>query len=52
MLKTTTVRLDQDLDKKLAEYAKQEDLSKNQVVKRAIRKLVEQEGKDEPKKTG
>lgn len=40
MLKTTTIRLPVDLDKELAEYAKEKELSKNQVIKKAIRKLI------------
>ncbi|MEG0830469.1 MAG: hypothetical protein RSD88_07435 [Anaerovoracaceae bacterium] len=35
------MRQDEDLNNKLVEYAKQEELSKNQVVRKAIRKLIE-----------
>lgn len=38
--KTTTVRFPPDLDKALTEYAKREDMSKNQVMKKAVRLLV------------
>lgn len=41
-MKTTTVRLPPELDKKLTEYAKEEELSKNQVVKKALRKLLDE----------
>lgn len=40
-MKTTTIRIDSDLDKRLTEYAKAEDISKNQAVKRAIRVLLQ-----------
>lgn len=40
-MKTTTIRLTEELDKQLTEFAKKSDLSKNQVVKKAIRELLE-----------
>ena len=45
--KTLTVRLPADLDDMLTKWAKENDLSKNQVIKAAIRKLLkEQREKD------
>lgn len=41
-MKSWTVRLPDDLDKQLTEYAKVEEMSKNQVVKRAIKKFLEE----------
>lgn len=38
-MKTSTIRLPSDLDEKLTQYAKQKELSKNQVVKQALRML-------------
>lgn len=47
MNKTLTVRLPADLDNALTKWAKENDLSKNQVIKAAIRKLLkEQREKD------
>ncbi len=40
---------DKELDEKLSSYAKREELSKNQVVKKAIRNLVEAPEEDVPK---
>lgn len=39
-MKTTTVRFPPELDKQLTEYAKREDISKNQAMKKAVRLLV------------
>lgn len=41
-MKSWTVRLPDDLDKQFTEYAKVEEMSKNQVVKRAIKKFLEE----------
>lgn len=38
-MKKFTIRLDDDLDKKLEEYAKQNDMSKNKVIRKLIREL-------------
>lgn len=38
----TTVRFPPELDKQLTEYAKKEELSKNQVIKKALRDLFSQ----------
>lgn len=40
MQKITTLRLPVELDKRLTEYAKEKELSKNQVVKMAIRQWL------------
>lgn len=40
-MKTTTIRINEDLDKRLSIYAQQNDLSRNQVIKIALRKLLE-----------
>lgn len=37
----TTVRMPPDLAQALAEYAKREDMSKNQAIKKAVRLLIE-----------
>ena len=42
-MKTTTIRIPQELDKKLTEYAKEQDLSKNQVVRLALKRLFLQD---------
>ena len=42
----TTVRLSEDLNKQLSEYAKNEELSKNQVIKRVIKKFLEESERD------
>lgn len=39
-MKVITARLPDELDKQLAEYAKQEDISKNQAIKKAVRLLL------------
>ena len=39
-MKTTTIRITEDLDKHLTAYAKEHDLSRNQVIKIALRKLL------------
>lgn len=38
-MKTTTIRISEELDRCLTMYAKQNDLSRNQVIKIALRKL-------------
>jgi len=40
-MKTTTIRLSSELDNKLNSYAKEKELSKNQVVKQALRNLLD-----------
>lgn len=40
MTKTITVRLPADLNEKLTERAKKEDISKNQAIKAAVRKWL------------
>lgn len=45
-MKTTTVRMQLELNKQLEEYAKQNDLSKNQVVKLALRELFKKQKKN------
>ncbi len=47
--KVTTIRISMELDEKLSSYARREELSKNQVVKRAIRNLVEAPENNVPK---
>lgn len=42
-MKATTVRLPPELDKELTDYAKREELSKNQAIKKAIRGLLKVE---------
>lgn len=44
-MKVITVRLPEELEKQLAEYAKKEDMSKNQVIKKALRLLMQAENK-------
>lgn len=39
-MKTTTIRINEELDKHLTAYAKKHDLSRNQVIKIALRKLL------------
>ena len=39
-MKTTTIRISDDLDRLITEYARQNDISKNQAIKDAIRKLL------------
>ena len=46
MTKTTTVRLPDDLDRQLTERAKEEDLSKNQAIKAAVRKWLREKRDD------
>ena len=45
-MKTTTMRINDELDKHLSMYAKQNDLSRNQVIKIALRKLFADEQLD------
>lgn len=40
-ISTTTVRFPPDLAQALADYAKREDMSKNQAIKKAVRLLIE-----------
>lgn len=40
-MKTLTARLPDELDKQLTDYAKAEDMSKNQVIKKALRLLMQ-----------
>ena len=40
-MKTTTVRIPEELDRELSEYASRKGISKNQAMKKAIRDLVE-----------
>lgn len=42
-MKITTIRLPLDLDKQLTNYAKANELSKNQVIKYALRILLKLE---------
>lgn len=44
-MKVITARLPDELDKWLTEHAKQEDMSKNQVIKKALRLLMQSEDK-------
>ena len=46
MTKTTTIRLPDDLDRQLTERAKEEDLSKNQAIKAAVRKWLKEKKSD------
>ena len=46
MTKTTTVRLPDDLDRQLTERAKEEDLSKNQAIKAAVRRWLKDKKDD------
>lgn len=48
-MKTTTMRINDELDKRLFMYAKQNDLSRNQVIKIALRKLFADEQPDKLK---
>ncbi len=41
-----TVRLPADLDEKLTERAKEEDMSKNQAIKAAVRKWLKDKADD------
>lgn len=43
-LKKMTVRLLPDLDAELTDYAKREDISKNQAIKKAVRGLLKSKG--------
>lgn len=40
-MKITTIRIPEELDRDLTEYANKEELSKNQVIKKAIRNMVQ-----------
>ena len=46
MTKAITVRLPADLDEKLTERAKEEDMSKNQAIKAAVRKWLREKAED------
>lgn len=46
MTKAITVRLPADLDEKLTERAKEEDMSKNQAIKAAVRKWLKEKADD------
>ena len=46
MTKVITVRLPADLDEKLTERAKEEDMSKNQAIKAAVRKWLREKADD------
>ena len=46
MTKAITVRLPADLDEKLTERAKKEDISKNQAIKAAVRKWLRDKAND------
>ena len=46
MTKAITVRLPADLDEKLTERAKEEDMSKNQAIKAAVRKWLREKRDD------
>ena len=50
-MKTTTIRIPEDLDKELVEYASKKDISKNQAVKKAIRNLVKSEKEESQNET-
>jgi len=50
-MKTTTVRFPPELDKALAEYAKREDISKNQAMKKAVKLLLAKTSKESEVKT-
>jgi len=41
VMKITTIRIPEELDRDLTEYANKEELSKNQVIKKAIRNMVQ-----------
>lgn len=42
-MKITTIRIPDELDRQITIYAEKKDLSKNQVVKEALRKLFRDE---------
>ena len=44
-MKVITARLPDELDEQLAEYAKREDMSKNQAIKKAVRLLLQSDKK-------
>lgn len=44
-MKNMTIRLSDDLNDKLKRYADEQELSKNQVVKQALKRLFENEFK-------
>ncbi len=46
MTKAITVRLPADLNEKLTERAKKEDISKNQAIKAAVRKWLKEKADD------
>jgi len=49
------IRLPEDLDKALAEYAHRNDMSKNQAVKKAIREMLKdscRNSQEQERKTG
>ena len=46
MTKAIIVRLPADLDEKLTERAKEEDMSKNQAIKAAVRKWLREKAED------
>ncbi len=45
-MKKWTVRLSEELDKQITDYAKAEELSKNQVIKIALKNLLKEQKKD------
>ena len=44
-MKITTIRISDEMDKRVSAYAAKNDLSKNQVIKKALRELL---GFDKP----
>jgi predicted transcriptional regulator len=44
--KTTTIRLDTEIFKAVAEYAEAEDLSQNQVISRAVKDFLRREAQE------
>lgn len=44
-VKVWTIRLPDELDKQLTDYAKAEDMSKNQAIKKAVRLLLQSDKK-------
>ena len=46
LMKVWTIRLPDDLDRQLTERAKEEDLSKNQAIKAAVRRWLKEKKDD------
>lgn len=50
-MKATTVRLPMELDKALTQFSRDEDLSKNHVIKKAVREFLQKRAGKQKDKT-